>query len=134
MNTVILMGRLTRDPEIRATQSGAKVARYTLAIDRPHKADAEKVTDFINCVAWERAADFAERYLTQGQRVLVSGRIQTGSYTNREGVKVPTFEVVVSSQEFADNKQKTETAPPSPAQSADGGFVDAVDDAGLPWA
>ena len=107
MNKVILMGRLTRDPEVRYSQGDAATAvgRYTLAVDRRFRRDGEQQTaDFINCVAFGRAAEFAEKYLRQGTKVVVTGRIQTGSYTNRDGVKVYTTDVVVEDQEFAESK------------------------------
>ncbi len=106
MNKVILMGRLTRDPEVRYSQgeNATAVARYTLAVDRRFKRDGEATADFINCVAFGRAAEFAERYFRQGIRIVITGRIQTGSYTNRDGVKVYTTDVVVEEQEFAESK------------------------------
>ena len=111
MNRVILMGRLTRDPEVRYSQGerSMAIARYTLAVDRRGRrnqdSSAEQQTaDFINCVAFDRAAEFAEKYFRQGMRVLVSGRIQTGSYVNKEGQKVYTTEVILDDQEFADSK------------------------------
>ena len=106
MNKVILMGRLTRDPDIRysAGENATAVARYTLAVDRRFKRDGEQTADFISCVAFGRTAEFAEKYFHQGIRIVICGRIQTGSYTNREGVKVYTTEVVVEEQEFAESK------------------------------
>ena len=87
MNKVILMGRLTRDPEVRysAGDNSLAIARYTLAVDRRFKRDGEATADFISCVAFGRAAEFAEKYFRQGIKIAISGRIQTGSYTNREG-------------------------------------------------
>ena len=111
MNKVVLMGRLTRDPEVRYS-SGEKsmaIARYTLAVDRRGRrgnGNGEQTADFIPCVAFDRAAEFAEKYFRQGMRVLVSGRIQTGSYTNREGQKVYTTEVILEDQEFADSGRR----------------------------
>lgn len=107
MNKVILMGRLTRDPEVRYSQgdSATAVARYTLAVDRRFKRDGEASADFINCVVFGKSAEFAERYFRQGLKVVVSGRIQTGSYTNRDGVKVYTTDVVVEDQEFAEDRK-----------------------------
>ena len=92
MNKVILMGRLTRDPDIRYSQGekATAVARYTLAVNRSFKRDGDPDADFINCVAFGRAAEFAERYFRQGIRIVISGRIQTGSYVNKDGVKVYT--------------------------------------------
>jgi single-strand DNA-binding protein len=110
MNKVILMGRLTRDPEVRYTQSNEPmaIARYTLAVDRrnarSNNNNDEPTADFINCVAFGKAGEFAERYFRKGTKIAVSGRIQTGSYTNKDGVKVYTTEVVVEEQEFAESK------------------------------
>ncbi len=129
MNMAIIMGNLTRDPEIRNTQDGKAIAKYTVAINYGQNTDA----DFIPCVAFDRAAEFAEKYLHKGMRVLVSGRIKTGSYTNREGQNVRTTEIYVSSQEFAQNKG--DAATPAPAPKTADGFLpaDDVNDAGLPW-
>ena len=108
MNKVILMGRLTRDPEVRYSQGerSMAIARYTLAVDRRGRRgqDGEQTADFINIVAFDRAGEFAERYFRQGMRVLVTGRIQTGSYVNKDGQKVYTTDIVVEDQEFADSK------------------------------
>lgn len=106
MNKAILVGRLTRDPEVRYSQgdNATAVARYTLAVDRRFKRDGEPTADFIPCVVFGRSAEFAEKYFRQGLRIVVSGRIQTGSYTNREGQKVYTTDVVVEEQEFAESK------------------------------
>ena len=97
MNKVILMGRLTRDPEVRysAGENALAIARYTLAVDRRFRRDGEASADFISCVSFGRTAEFAEKYFRQGLKIAVTGRIQTGSYTNREGQKVYTTEVVV---------------------------------------
>ena len=108
MNKVILMGRLTRDPEVRYSQGERQmaIARYTLAVDRRGRRDAgqDAQADFINCVAFDRAGEFAEKYFRKGMRVLVTGRIQTGSYQNRDGQTVYTTDVVIEDQEFADSK------------------------------
>ena len=117
MNKVILMGRLTRDPEVRYSQgeSATAIARYTLAVDRRfNRNNDENSADFIGCVAFGRSAEFAERYLRKGTKVVVTGRIQTGSYTNKDGVKVYTTDVVVEDQEFAESKNA--------AASNDGGY------------
>ena len=137
MNKVILMGRLTRDPEVRYSQSenASAVARYTLAVDRRFKRDGEQSADFINCVAFGRAAEFAERYLRQGVKIAVTGRIQTGSYTNRDGVKVYTTDVVIEEQEFAESKaasgasNSSYQASPAPSPSVDigDGFMNIPD-------
>ena len=106
MNKVILMGRLTRDPEVRysAGDNSMAIARYTLAVDRRFRRDGEQTADFIGCVAFGRSAEFAEKYLRQGTKLVVTGRIQTGSYTNRDGQKVYTTDVVVEEQEFAESR------------------------------
>ena len=106
MNKVILMGRLTRDPEVRYSQgeNSLAIARYTLAVDRRFQRNSDQTADFISCVAFGKAAEFAEKWFRQGIKVAISGRIQTGSYTNKDGVKVYTTEVVVEEQEFAESK------------------------------
>lgn len=107
MNKVILMGRLTRDPEVRYTQGENQmaIARYTLAVDRRfNRSGDENTADFIPCVAFGKSGEFAERYFRKGTKVVVTGRIQTGSYTNKDGVKVYTTDVVVEDQEFAESK------------------------------
>ena len=106
MNKVILMGRLTRDPDVRWTQGPEQsaVARYTLAVNRRFQKEGGATADFISCVAFGRQAEFAEKYLRQGTKIAITGRIQTGSYTNREGRKVYTTDVVVEEQEFAEGK------------------------------
>ena len=106
MNKVILMGRLTRNPDVSYSQ-GEKatcVARYTLAVNRRFRREGDQDADFIRCVAFGRQGEFAEKYLKQGTKIVISGRIQTGSYTNRDGVKVYTTDVVVEEQEFAESK------------------------------
>ena len=149
MNRVILMGRLTRDPEVRYSQGerSMAIARYTLAVDRRGRRNqsqdgSEQTADFIPCVAFDRAGEFAERYFRQGMRVLVSGRIQTGSYINRDGQKVYTTEVIVDDQEFADSKNASsggDYAPasrPAPSSAIGDGFMnipDGVEDEGLPF-
>lgn len=117
MNKVILMGRLTRDPEVRYSQgdNAMAIARYTLAVDRRfNRGGDENSADFIGCVAFGKSAEFAERYLHKGTKLLVTGRIQTGSYTNKDGVKVYTTDVVVEDQEFAESKNN--------AGNNDGGY------------
>lgn len=106
MNKVILMGRLTRDPELHYTQgeNGTAVGKYTLAVERRIRREGDATADFINCVAFGKTAEFAEKYLRQGTKIAITGRIQTGSYTNRDGVKVYTTVVVVEEQEFAESK------------------------------
>ena len=108
MNKVILMGRLTKDPEVRYSQGETPmaVARYTLAVDRRQARgnNNEQSADFINCVAFGRAGEFAERYFRKGTKIAITGRIQTGSYTNKDGVRVYTTDIVVEEQEFAESK------------------------------
>lgn len=121
MNKVILMGRLTRDPEVRYStgENALAIARYTLAVDRRFRRDGEATADFISCVVFGRGAEFAEKYFRQGIKIAVTGRIQTGSYTNREGQKVYTTEVVVEEQEFAESKSASDNyAASQPRQSA----------------
>ena len=125
MNKVILMGRLTRDPEVRYSQgeSSTAVARYTLAVDRRFRREgSDQTADFIGCVAFGRQAEFAEKYLHQGTKIAITGRIQTGSYTNKDGQRVYTTDVVVEEQEFAESKAASEqsTAPEGQAVSDDG--------------
>ena len=118
MNKVILMGRLTRDPEVRYSQSenAMAIARYTLAVDRRFNRNGDENTaDFINCVAFGKAGEFAEKYFRKGIKIAVSGRIQRGSYTNKDGVKVYTTDVVVDDQEFAESKNNS--------SAGDGGFA-----------
>ncbi len=119
MNKAILMGRLTRDPEVRYSQgdNAMAIARYTLAVDRRFNRSEESNADFINCVAFGKAAEFAEKYFRKGTKLLVTGRIQTGSYTNKDGVKVYTTEVIVEDQEFAESKNSSSNA------GSDGGFT-----------
>lgn len=103
MNKVILMGRLTRDPEVRMSGDTA-VARFSLAVDRRFKKDGEQTADFINCVAFGKTGEFIEKYGRKGTKFVVEGRIQTGSYTNKDGQKVYTTDVVVEQIEFAESK------------------------------
>ena len=153
MNKVILMGRLTSEPDVRYSQNAdgsMAVARYTLAVDRRRgrNSDNEQSADFISCVAFGRAGEFAEKYLHQGTKIVVTGRIQTGSYTNKDGQRVYTTDVVVEEQEFAESKSAAASnggdsnyaaytpSRPEPSQAAGDGFMaipDGVDDEGLPF-
>lgn len=138
MNKVILMGRLTRDPEVRygSGENSTAVARYTIAVDRRFKRDGEQNADFIGCVAFGRNAEFAEKYLRQGTKLVLTGRIQTGSYTNRDGQKVYTTDIVVEEQEFAESKaagnggQNNYSRPSAATSDADGfmNIPDGIDD------
>ena len=137
MNKVILMGRLTRDPEVRYSTGDNQmaIARYSLAVDRRGRRDNDGQTaDFINCVAFGRAAEFAEKYFHKGIKIAVTGRIQTGSYTNKDGQKVYTTDVVIEDQEFAESKNaSSENAGfvpadrPSPSSAAGDGFMNIPD-------
>ena len=127
MNKVILMGRLTRDPDVRRTQDGMAVARYTLAIDRKTR---EKAADFISCVAWDKKGEFAEQYLRKGTKIAVTGHIQTGKYTDRNGNTVYTTDVVVEDQEFAESKQSQERQKEA-EEAPNKGFVSIPDDSDI---
>ena len=152
MNYVVLMGRLTQDPELRYSQGEEPiaVASYVLAVDRRGRKEEQgrQTADFLRCIAFGRGAEFADKYFQKGQRVLVSGRIQTGSYTNREGQKVYTTDIVVDNQEFADGKgagdegngnYRTGNPQGSGKKNSDAseeGFMnipDGVEDEGLPF-
>lgn len=146
MNKVVLMGRLTRDPEVTYS-NGANgqmaIARYTLAVDRKFKRDGEPSADFIRCVAFGKSGEFAEKYFHQGTKIVVEGRIQTGSYQDKDGKTVYTTDVIVEGQEFAESKSASESnsnvntqAPPLPTPDNDDGFMnisDNVDDSALPF-
>ena len=139
MNKVILMGRLTRDPEIRYAnnENNTCIANYTLAVDRRFKRQGDEQTaDFINCVVFGRGAEFAENYLHQGTKIIAECRIQTGSYTNKDGQKIFTTDVLVESQEFAESKaasaqngNQNASAPtrPNVAQNDSDGFMNIPD-------
>ena len=144
MNKVILMGRLTRDPDVRYRTledgSTSVTARYTLAVDRRFKQEGGQSADFVGCVSFGRQAEFAERYLHQGTKITISGRIQTGSYTNREGQKVYTTDVVIEEQEFAESKAAGEGRGQQQigqqGKDIGDGFMqipDGVEDEGLPF-
>ena len=136
MNKAILCGRLTKDPDVRYSQGAEPmaIARYTLAVDRRGRGtkEGEQTADFISCVAFGKAGEFAEKYLKKGIKMIVTGRIQTGSYTNKEGVKVYTTDIVVEDQEFAESKNSSQNgtgnAQSAPANaSEDDGFMDIPD-------
>ncbi len=118
MNKVILIGRLTKDVEVRYAGETA-VARYTLAVDRKFKREGEPTADFVNCVAFGKAGEFAEKYFRKGMKVAITGRIQTGSYTNKEGQTVYTTDIVIEEQEFAESKGQSEEKP-RPSTDKDG--------------
>ena len=130
MNKVILMGRLTHDPEIRYSQSAEPlvIARYTLAVDRRFQrkdnSGNEQNADFIGCIAFGKNAEFAEKYLKQGTKIAIVGRIQTGSYTNKDGNKVYTTDVVVEEHEFCESRQGGNTQDAPKPMPSDAGFMD----------
>lgn len=129
MNNVSLVGRLTRDPEIKTTNSGSTYARFSIAVDRRGK---DAGTDFINIVAFGKTSEFIERYFRKGQRIGINGRIQTGSYEGKDGKKVYTFDVIAENVEFVESKSASASATPANAD----GFVnipDGVEDPGLPF-
>ena len=123
MNRTVLCGRIVRDPEVR--DGATKVVRYTLAVDRRIKRDGEPTADFINCVAFGKSAEFIEKYCKKGTKLIVSGRIQTGSYTNKEGNRVNTFDIIVDEQEFAESKA---SAPTQVEPVADESFIPVDED------
>lgn len=125
MNKVILIGRLTKDPDVRRSQEGKAIARYTLAVDRWGK---EKAADFIQCVAFDKKGEFAEQYFRKGMKIAITGRIQTGKYTNKDGQTVYTTDVIIDDHEFCESKGTH----PQEAQQTDG-FVSVPDDFRPPW-
>lgn len=139
MNKVIEIGRLTKDPEVRysnGANGSTAVARYTLAVDRKFKQDGQPNADFINCIAFGKLGEFAEKYLRQGIKIAVTGRIQTGSYTNKDGQKVYTTDIVVEEQEFCESKASHQhNDRPQPMPSGDGfmNIPDGLEDEGLPF-
>ena len=137
MNKVILMGRLVKNPEVRQDASGAiSMARYTLAVDRMRtKKDEEQGADFINCVVFGKSAAFAKNYLRKGTKLVIEGRIQTGSYTNKNGQKVYTTDVVIERQEFAESKAASSEDGNKQAatNSTDDGFMNGADGVPSEW-
>ena len=134
MNKIFLMGRLTKDPEIRYSQGDnpIAIARYSLAVDKKQKREDGIKADFFNVVAFDRLGDFAAKYLRKGIKIVLSGRVQTGTYDNKEGVRMPFFEVVAELQEFAESKSAMQTTDPSRADDrdrypAEGGFLQIPD-------
>lgn len=133
MNKVTLMGRLTRDPEIRYSQgeNSIAIARFTLAVDRRYKKQGEQEADFISCLAFGKSAEHAEKYYRQGLKIAVVGRIQTGSYTNKDGQKVYTTEVVIEESEFAESKKSDDgyqqSSRPAPSSAYGDGFMNIPD-------
>ncbi len=128
MNKVILMGRLARDPEIRYTDANLAIGRYSLAVPRRVQQGQEPAADFVNVVSFGKAAEFAEKYLKKGTKVLVTGRIQTGSYTNKDGQKVCTTDVVAEEQEFCESKASGTTQNTNASSNPTDGFMSFPDD------
>ena len=128
MNKVILMGRVVRDAEIRYSQGASStcIARYTLAVDRKFKQEGQPTADFINCIAFGKLGEFAEKYLHKGTKIAVTGRIQTGSYKNKDGNTVYTTDVVVEEQEFCESKSQSNSQP-QPAPSNDNSWMNIPD-------
>lgn len=126
MNKVVLMGRLTRDPEVRTGEM--TIARYSLAVDRRFKREGEPTADFINCVAFGKSGEFAEKYFRKGTKVAIVGRIQTGSYTNKDGQKVFTTDIIVEEQEFAESKNSASTGTQTSSTSGFENIPDGIDE------
>ena len=139
LNQIFLMGRLTRDPELRYTQNQTPVASFTLAVDRDFtgKDGGEKQTDFIDCVAWRSTGEFANKYFSKGRMAIVSGRLQLRDWTDKEGNKRRSAEVVVDSMYFGDSKKDGSTAPSTTGQSepqyTQQQFEELEDDGELPF-
>ena len=137
MNKTVLMGRLTADPQVRYSQrdNATAVARYTLAVDRQFKRDGDQSADFINCIAFGKRGEFAEKYLRKGTKIAVVGRIQTGSYTNKDGQKVYTTDVIVDEHEFVESKAASQNNGSGSTPVSSDGFMSIPDgvDAELPF-
>ena len=137
MNKVFLIGRLTDSPDVKYNGELA-IARYTLAVDRRFKKEGENGADFIRCVAFGKNGQFAEKYLAKGKKIAIEGRIQTGSYENKEGKKVYTTDIIVEHQEFVESKSEERVIPqakptPEPEPSTNDDFMQVPDDSGLPF-
>ena len=129
MNSVQLIGRLTRDPDIRYTDGGSTIARFSLAVDRRIKQEGGETADFINCVGFGKTAEFIEKYFCKGKKMALNGRIQTGSYTNKDGTKVFTTDVVAENVEFVESKGGNESFNSgTSSKPADDGFMNLPDD------
>ena len=130
MNKVTLIGRVVREPEIRYSQgeNTTCIARYTLAVDRKFKQEGQPTADFINCIAFGKLGEFAEKYLHKGVKIAVTGRIQTGSYKNKDGNTVYTTDVVVEEQEFCESKSNNQQNAQGNNQQSNDGFMNIPDD------
>ena len=133
MNRVILIGRIVADPDVRVNDGGMTIAKYRLAVDRQFKKDGEPNADFLNCVVFGKSADFARNYLAKGMKIAVEGRIQTGSYTNKDGNKVYTTDIVVEHQEFCERKSGEKTNSDQIAPNNDDNYMNVEDDEDLPF-
>lgn len=134
MNKAIFLGRLTRDPEIRTTQSGGTMARFSIAVDRRFKREGQPEADFFNCLAFNKTADFVSKYLNKGTKILIEGEVQQNDYTDKNGTKHYGVQVLVNQIEFAESKasqggQSEQTAVPDDFMEVD----DSVDDSGIPF-
>lgn len=128
MNSVQLVGRLTRDPDVRYTDGGLTIAKYSVAVDRKFKSEGGETADFINCSAFGKTAELIEKFFHKGMRIGLTGRIQTGSYTNKDGARVYTTEVVAENVEFVESKGGSSGNAPTPANTSDGdGFMNIPD-------
>lgn len=138
LNNITIMGRMTRDPEIRRTQSGTAVASFTIACERDFSNNGEKETDFIDCVAWKNTADFIGKYFTKGSMIVINGRLQSRSWTDKDGRNRKTVEILANSVYFGESKKSAETsgrpdsAPAYPAPASDFAMID-DEDSELPF-
>ena len=131
LNTIVIMGRLTRDPELRRTGNGVAVASFTVAVDRDFAKDGNKETDFIECVAWRQTGEFVSKFFTKGKMIVVKGRLQIRSWTDKDGNKRKTAEVVADNCYFAESKRDTDSGNNNSGYSAqNNGFANAYEQAG----
>lgn len=127
MNKAIMMGRLTRDPEVRYSNEGSAVSKFSLAVDRRYKREGQPDADFFNCVAFGKTAEFTEKYLRKGTKVVLEGELQNNNYTNKDGQKVYGMQIVVNSLEFAESKSSSNSAPASTQQVDSNDFMNVPD-------
>jgi single-strand DNA-binding protein len=127
MNKVIMMGRLTRDPEVRYSNEGSAVSKFSLAVDRRYKREGQPDADFFNCVAFGKTAEFTEKYLKKGTKVVLEGELQNNNYTNKEGQKVYGMQIVVNSLEFAESKSSSNSDRESTQQVDSNDFMNVPD-------
>lgn len=127
MNKVIMMGRLTRDPEVRYSNEGSAVSKFSLAVDRRYKREGQPDADFFNCVAFGKTAEFTEKYLKKGTKIVLEGELQNNNYTNKDGQKVYGMQIVVNSLEFAESKSRSNSDPESTQQVDSNEFMNVPD-------